>query len=72
MIQLRVSEIGRELIGLCNQQKADLDSNGALRDWTQLQLEEYEHRRDRIRRLTEELLQLPKPLLKRVSPGSSV
>jgi hypothetical protein len=33
---------------------------------------DYEHRRDRIRRLTEELLQLPKPLLKRVSPGSSV
>jgi hypothetical protein len=55
MIQLRVSEIARELIELCNQQKADLESKGALRDWTQLQLEEYEHRRDRIRRLTKKL-----------------
>jgi hypothetical protein len=40
MIQLRVSEIARELIELCNQQKADLESKGALRDWTQLQLED--------------------------------
>ena len=55
MMQLRVSEIAHELIGLCNQQKADLDGNGALKDWTQMQLEEYEHRRDRIRRLAEEL-----------------
>ena len=55
MIQLRVSEIAHELIGLCNEQKADLDSNGALKDWTQAQLEEYEHRRDLIRQLTEEL-----------------
>jgi hypothetical protein len=55
MIQLRVTEIARELIELCNEQKADLDSNGALRDWTQAQLEEYEYRRDLIRKLTEEL-----------------
>jgi len=55
MIQLRVAEIARELIELCNEQKADLDSNGALRDWTQTQLEEYEHRGDLIRKLTEEL-----------------
>jgi len=55
MIQLRVAEIASELIGLCNEQKADLDSNGALKDWTQAQLEEYEHRRDLIRQLTEEL-----------------
>jgi hypothetical protein len=55
MIQLRVSEIANELIGLFNQQSEDLDSNGALDDWTQLQLDEYEHRRDRIRRLAEEL-----------------
>ena len=55
MIQLRASEIARELIGLFNQQRADLDSNGALKDWTQMQLDQYEHRRDRIRRLAEEL-----------------
>ena len=55
MIQLRVTGIANELIGLCNQQKADLDGNGELKDWTQMQLEEYEHRRDRIRRLAEEL-----------------
>ena len=36
MIQLRASEIARELIGLFNQQRADLDSNGALKDWTQM------------------------------------
>jgi predicted metalloendopeptidase len=55
MIQLRVTEIANELIGLFDQQSADLDGNGALKDWTQMQLEEYEHRRDRIRRLAEEL-----------------
>ena len=55
MIQLRVTEIANELIGLFDQQSADLDSNGALKDWTQMQLDEYEHRRDRIRRLAEEL-----------------
>jgi hypothetical protein len=55
MIQLRVTEIARELIELCNEQKADLDKNGALRDWTQAQLEQYEYRRDLIRKLTEEL-----------------
>ena len=55
MIHLRVSAIARELIGLCNQQSEDLDSNGALKDWTQMQLDEYEHRRDHIRRLAEEL-----------------
>ena len=55
MIQLRVTGIANELIGLFDQQSADLDSNGALKDWTQMQLDEYEHRRDRIRRLAEEL-----------------
>ena len=55
MIHLRVSAIARELIGLCNQQSGALDSNGAIRDWTRMQVDEYEHRRDRIRRLAEEL-----------------
>ena len=55
MMQLRVSEIAHELIGLCNQQSGALNSNGAIKDWTRMQLEEYEHRRDRIRRLAEEL-----------------
>ena len=58
MIQLRVTEIANELIGLFDQQSADLDSNGALKDWTQMQLDEYEHRRDRIRRLAEELTRI--------------
>ena len=55
MIQLRISEIARELIGLFDQQSVALDSNVALKDWTHMQLEEYEQRRDRIRRLAEEL-----------------
>jgi len=55
MIQLRISEIARELIGLFDQQSGALDSNVALKDWTHMQLEEYEQRRDRIRRLAEEL-----------------
>ena len=55
MIQLRVAEIANELIGLFDQQSADWDGNGALKDWTQMQLEEYEGRRDRIRQLAEEL-----------------
>jgi len=54
MIQLRVAEIANELIGLFDQQSADWDGNGAL-NWTQMQLEEYERRRDRIRQLAEEL-----------------
>jgi hypothetical protein len=54
MIQLRVTEIANELIGLFDQQSADLDGNGALKDWIQMQLEEYE-RRHRIRQLAEEL-----------------
>ncbi len=58
MIQLRVTGIANELIGLFDQQSADLDSNGALKDWTQMQLDEYEHRRDRIRRLAEELTRI--------------
>jgi hypothetical protein len=49
MIQLRVTEIANKLIGLFDRQSADLDGNGALKDWTQMQLEKYERRRDRIR-----------------------
>jgi len=55
MTPLRATEIATELIGLFNQQRADLDSNRGLKDWTQFQLDEYAHRRDRIRRLSEEL-----------------
>jgi hypothetical protein len=52
----RVTEIGSELIELFNQQSGALDSTVGFKDWTQTQLEEYEHRRDLIRRLTEELI----------------
>ena len=55
MTQLRVNEIASELVGLFRQQNADLDSNGVLKDWTQMQLDEYEHRRDSILRLRKEL-----------------
>jgi predicted metalloendopeptidase len=55
MIQLRVAEIANELIALFDQQSADWDGNGVLKDWTQMQLEECERRRDRIRQLAEEL-----------------
>jgi hypothetical protein len=59
MTQLRATEIASELIELFNQQSGALDGNVGLKDWTQAQVDEYEHRRDRIRRLTEELTHLP-------------
>ena len=59
MNDLRLSEIANELIRLFNHQSAELDSNGPLRDWTQAQLDEYDHRRELIRRLTEELQNPP-------------
>ena len=59
MADLRVTEIANELIHLFNHQSAELESNGALKDWTQAQLDEYDHRRERIRRLTEELQNPP-------------
>ena len=54
----RVSEIAIELIELFNQQSGALDSKVVFKDWTQAQVDEYGHRQNRIRRLTEELAKM--------------